>query len=101
MPLEIAPMLFLSTAHLKKETAELMDRIDAGSCHPAEHPLNHVCFDAVEYGYLIWANPDEESIQHYPEEIAAAVRLAKANGCRYIKYDCDVEAIKELMTYDW
>ena len=107
---EISPMLFLSTAHLRKETAEAMDLVrvsrqeEEGQRHhvlPEGHPLQLVSFDCIEYGYLVWVTDDEGLLKSMPEEIAAAIRFAKQHGCRYIKFDCDVERIDELPSWDW
>lgn len=98
--LNIASMLFLSTAHLRPETAKTMDA-DRGSYNIENHPLNGVLYDCIEFGYLVWSNADEVDVTTYPEEIAAAVRLAKQHGCHYIKYDCDVEPIDQLPKWEW
>ena len=97
----ITRMLTLSTAHIAKETAQMMDQMYDGKVIPGGHPVSYLCFDAVEYGYLVWANADDETIKRYPQEIAEAVRLAKANDCTYIRYDCDALTVEGLPTYDW
>jgi hypothetical protein len=68
---------------------------------PEGHPLEHVSFSCIEYGYLVWAEGDADTVELYPADIRAAVEWAQAHGCRYIIFDCDGPKDERLPTYDW
>jgi hypothetical protein len=105
--IEVQRTLVLSTAHLRKETAERMDaEANAGNAHPHEgHQIDDAHFDAIGYGYLVWVpSADEQSegsSSDGPGEILQAMILARQNDCRYIRYDSSGPQVEHLPTYEW
>lgn len=82
-------MLVLSTAHLRHETARILDGFtgERGWGSP------------IAYGYLVRASTDAG--QELPDEVRQSALLAKRLGCHYLRYDRDGETYPELTTFDW
>lgn len=92
---EILRVLALSTAHLKPETLALLNGLSNDVL-----PFNGA---AVPYGWFHYAHEDRPAwrgVGPMPEEIWAACELSVKLGCMYVKWDCDVEPIDDLPTYD-
>lgn len=90
--LEIAKMLTLSTAHIKKETAEFLNNPNS----------DLIVFAKGEYGWFIsgeWIQ--EELIPDIPEDLIKIVHLAQENECLWICLDRDGEEIEGLPVYKW
>lgn len=81
---EIKRLLILSTAHIAPAQRENMTSIA----------------DDIEYGWLMWAY-DERSSDDIGDELWAACEYARANGCDYIMFDRDADAIDDLPKFDW
>lgn len=83
-------VLILSTAHLRKETAEAHNAYrEEGFLWP------------VPYGYICWAWEPEDC----PTDLAEIIRHLRAN-CQivagdYIRFDCDEPPTPGLTTYSW
>ena len=76
--MEIGRHLVLSTVHVSMKTADMLD----GWFIPTR--------EAEE--------PDREQI---PDEVLAAMRLGREQGCDYLLFDCDASAIDALQTFPW
>lgn len=88
--LEISPVWVLSTAHLRRSTADALK----GGRHKG------VVYDEIEYGFLVWCRSEkQESIPF--DELRDLVIMADRMGVRWIKFDCDVDIIEALPHWNW
>lgn len=98
--MEITRMLTISTAHISKETADLL----AG-----EYPIDSVpvwemsigIYSKEEYGWYIYFSLAERIHPSMPEDLAACLRLAHQHQCEVLCLDCDGEIVEGLPVYDW
>ena len=93
--LKISKMLTLSTAHITKETADLLDAFDI--------PFDICIYDkgtALDHcgWFLVDWTLSEETI---PEDLRACFKLAERNGCEWLCLDCDGPVEDCLPTYEW
>jgi hypothetical protein len=95
--LEIGRHLVLSTVHVSMKTADMLDGW-AGH-EPSSRPL---AVASTHFGWFIPTReaeePDREQI---PDEVLAAMRLGREQGCDYLLFDCDASAIDALQTFPW
>ena len=87
--LEIDRMLTLSTAHVTKGTAALLD---AGKVDLASYK--------TEYGWFIHL-PDFLSEYDIPSDLKACAKFAKKHGCIWLHFDRDADTVDELSKYGW
>lgn len=99
--LDIQRTLVLSTAHMPQWMARAMDNYAVeGKCR--DDRMDLVAFDPVEYGYRVHVGEDPSVIDKQPPEIRPALRLALANNCTWVMFDCDGFTHSTLLpTYDW
>lgn len=98
--LEIARMLTISTAHISKETADLLaGDVDFGI---------DVCWGAClsvynkgDYGWLVFADAANTGHPGMPADLAACLRLAQENDCEWLCLDRDGDVVESLPVYDW
>lgn len=88
---EIERSLVLSTAHISEATAALLGD------HSEAEDFNVVVY-AVEYGWLVWA--DSADFAGAPE-LSALLKLAREQGCKWIRFDQDGEVVEGLPTFEW
>ena len=89
-------LFIISTAHLKRETAEAHNTYDEkGFLWP------------IPYGYICWMwDLDDFSLKkEFMEDIFDIVHYLrqnhKATSGDYIRFDCDAEILPDLKTYNW
>lgn len=84
-------VLDISTAHLKPETATLLDKA----------PLDQwpVAGGKTQYGYYIYAHDENDG--SIPPELWECCRFARKHGCEYLYFDRDADTYKELASFDW
>jgi hypothetical protein len=88
---EVRKLLCLSTAHVSKETADILD---------SSTPKNWPVFGfGGEYGWVIYAH-DEQDLE-IPPDLWALCEYARSFDCDYIMLDCDASVIESLPTYEW
>ena len=93
----ISKMLTISTAHISKKTADLLDF----------EGKNNVLQDIVvipkdEYGWFIYPYPDDEKkLAVLPNDLRACIHFARKNGCSVLCLDRDYDEVAELPTYEW
>lgn len=105
----IDKMLVLSTAHVTPGIAKALDRL----CQPdVMNILSEFAYRNLviypkgtpgterDYGWIIYIL-DDANIEEAPEVIRNCIKLAKAQGCRWLMFDRDEDPIDELPTYDW
>ena len=90
--MEICKMMIMSTGHISKNTAILLDKDRVGV----------VVYPKDNYGWFIvvtdWKDDETASI---PEDLKQCLSLAEKNGCDWLCLDCDGECYPELPIYDW
>jgi len=89
-PHEFNTALVLSTAHITKATADALEA-DADTVPWTMRGT---------YGFMVWAETDEERNGVHPDLDACLDRAAK-QGCQWLRLDCDAEARPDLPTYAW
>jgi len=90
--MEIDKALSLSTAHIQRETSDLMEQEEVEA-------LGCISWDNLRYGYIVYARTGD--IDEMPEGLAQCVAVARALGCRYIMFDNAVDADDDLKTWEW
>ena len=102
----ITNMLSLSTKHVSKSTADLLNeqclinasefqRTDSGV---AGRSVIHA--GATTYGWIVYCHDD--ALEDYPQDLAGLMVWArKEHKCSWINLDCDGEEFDDLESYDW
>lgn len=94
--MEISKMLTVSTAHISKETAELLEN----------ETKDLVVYKKENYGWFIhvlsldWEN-DLEDYLNIPYDLKNILCFTINNGCEWLCLDRDGEIINDLNVYDW
>lgn len=92
--LDIAKILTLSTAHIKPETATMLDN------EPNTDNLNLSVYNKAGYGWFIYVDyVIDNEFDHLPEDLKACIAFAKEQECEWLCLDVDGEEIEELNTY--
>ena len=97
--------LDISTGHLTKKDADLLDDASKGE---SENPVTAYKF---EYGHLVHV-PVDDRINLHPDYLAIAeyeyspqfiviLRRARELGCKYVQFDCDGIQYDDLETFEW
>lgn len=95
--LEIQSMLVLATSHVTDSTRRALERAPDEDGFAITSPFSVMKWP---YGWLVWVDVDAADDERFPEMLAI-MRLARDNGCQWIRFDCDVEPIAELPTHEW
>ena len=102
---EIKKFLVLSTGHLKKETANRLNRVileDArfvSGLSDERIENGPMVAGYAELGYFLYC--DEEAQHHdWPEDLVAVVQNTRKQGTDLL-LDCDGDHIEELESHDW
>lgn len=100
---EVVKMLVLSTGHLQKETAEVLELAHTTEEFGDPEWLTGLVSDKHEHGWQIWCGQSLEptALEDYPEEIKGAIKLARFLGCDWIRYDSDAEYTTHLPYWVW
>ena len=107
--LEITKMLTISTAHISKETAEILDDADASACFPI------AVYNKEGYGWWIYIPDHYKEIfvpgNYYsdidipdsdiPMDLHACIGLAIDNDCQWLCLDRDAAETEKLETFCW
>jgi hypothetical protein len=94
MKFEIHKTLILSTGHVTRETAKLLEGGNV-SGHMA---------DWSTYGWVIWAKADNHGgPQHHaiPDDLQHTLDFARALDCEYLRLDSDGPRIDFLPYWEW
>lgn len=95
--LEIRKLLVLSTSHVTKATADLLNSTDAATEWPG-------CGGPYgEYGWMFYCSEENngEGDRHIPDELFAVMQFARANGCDNVLLDRDSDPVDGLPTWEW
>lgn len=84
-------MLVLSTAHLRRATAEAMNAPGTAEW----------IFDEIQYGYLVKVTQERVPEMGIPDELWGCMEFAKSNGCSHIRFDCDGATYESLPKFNW
>ena len=92
--LDIAKILTLSTAHIKPETATMLDN------EPNTDNLGLSVYDKARYGWFIYIDSViDDTLNHLPEDLKACIAFAKKQKCEWLCLDADGEEIEKLTIY--
>lgn len=102
--IEIEKMLVLSTGHLSKKTADMLEAAREES--PA--------FNNIEWGpafvrdesWLFYVPPiaengEPDDPEGTPEDLARVFMCAREHGCMWVMLDCDGPQTEELPFHEW
>lgn len=93
--LEVEKMLVLSTAHIKKETSDILET--------AAVDLDVLCSLGVYLkeglGYYIYFNP--EFLDGIPDDLRDCIDFTIENGCTILCLERDGQIVDDLPEYDW
>ena len=90
-------MLALSTAHVTKDTADMMNKDSIDGV---------MLYNKGDYGWFVHI-PDsgldfnELENGECPADLYRCMKYARDNGFDWIMFDCDVEVISEMPEYEW
>ena len=95
--MEFGRYLVLSTVHVCSKTADLLDAWAA--IEPASRPL---AVASTHYGWFIPTREVEETDRAaVPDEVLAAMRLGREQGCDHLLFDCDAGVVDALPSFPW
>ena len=96
--MDICKMLTISTAHIKQETAAILDKSYSGPIPGWLYAIG--LYDKDEYGWFImdW---DYRSVNTFPADLLECIKVAEKHGCTWLCLDCDGEVLSSIPTYDW
>ena len=92
--MEISKMLTLSTAHIKRTTADWLDSIQN----------EIVVYPKDEYGWFIYLSTEmfeEINLMIVPYDLIVCIQFALDNDCLWLCLDRDGEIVDELDQYNW
>ncbi len=89
-------LLDLSTGHLTLSTRRALP---AGAHDGAGRQLHLPRTVPHEYGWFMWADTDPGNVETFPEDVAAAIRLAHRLQCEWIVFDQDAVPATDLPFY--
>lgn len=104
MEYEIHKILVVSTAHITElDNAEL--EVDANS----NALPDLIVYPYGTYGYTIWVPPKGSHttqswtniITRYSTSLRQLLAIAKHEGCKYLRVDCDGPIYNHLPTFEW
>ena len=90
---EIHKTLMISTAHVRG--------LDAQRLEDGEH--GGVAYTLDEYGFLLWVEKDGEGTSFPPlsDALRNCIKIAREQGCQYLRLDRDGPVYDGLETFDW
>lgn len=95
--MEFGRYLVLSTVHVCMKTADLLDAW--ATIEPASRPL---AVASTHYGWFIPTREVEEpDLAAIPDEVLAAMRLGRQQGCDHLLFDCDACVVDALSSFPW
>ena len=101
--MEIAKMLTISTAHIRKETAEFIDKVceDNNLSNLGVYNKTAKYIGSIEhYGWFIYCNVDLPDL-NVPKDLLKVMCFARDNNCDWLCLDRDGEIIDGLDEYEW
>lgn len=90
--MDITRCLTISTAHIKKSTADMVD---------AEEIFDMVVYKKDEFGWWIVTAPNILRDPDVPSDLKACIKLALKYDCEWLCLDRDGDYVASLPSYDW
>lgn len=94
--METGRYIVLSTAHVRVETARLLDKW--AKLPASDQPL---AIASTQYGWFVPTRDIVDKVAGLPAEILAALAFGRAHDCAYILFDCDGPEEELLPIYPW
>lgn len=97
---EIYQTLVLSTSHVRKATAERLDAIctDGTQQQALSTDIDgYICKWSI-YGWVFYCHDHGEET---PSDLVACAAYARAQGCDFIRFDCDGPVMSQLPSWEW
>lgn len=93
-------VLELCTSHVTKDVGVALDeRFRHGAIDMDSWTYHIVGSPWSEYGWWIWTEVEDDV--GIPPCLRHCLRFAADLGHRWVQFDCDVEPIAELPTWEW
>ena len=89
--MEIHKMMVMSTGHISKETATLLDLDKAGI----------VVYKKGEYGWFLVVTDWQDAEEPIPIDLEKCLAYAELHGCAWLCLDCDGPMLPDLPQYTW
>ena len=89
--------LVLSTSHVTEATAKRFNG-QSLAASPASDDIDGYMCDWSSYGWVFYCHDNDDTT---PPELMACAAFARAQGCRYIQFDCDADPLAELPSWEW
>lgn len=98
MAAHVTHMLTLSTAHIDRPTADMLDEEGEANRFPAlsVYPKSA----GEDYGWFIYIGPGWRDAET-PEDLKACLAACDAAGCGMLCLDADGPVVPDLSVYDW
>jgi len=99
---EIQKYLIVSTSHISKMDSEGVDW-EWSNDNIDEHHIRKLIVYKFEYGWVVWIDPKLAlpDYKGYSQAFKHLIKLAKKNGCQYLKIDRDGPEYEDLSLFDW
>lgn len=94
----VTRMLTLSTAHIDKTTADMLDKEGETNRFPALSVYPKTTGE--NYGWFIYVSPNQND-GGMPEDLKACLAACDAAGCGMLCLDADGPVVPDLPVYDW
>lgn len=94
---EIFKTLVLSTSHVTEATAKRLNAQGLAASPAADAIDGYLC-DWSIYGWLYYCHDLDEAT---PAELLACADFARAQGCDFIRFDCDGPVLDALDSWEW
>lgn len=85
-------MLDISTAHVSRETATMLDGAPA---------IMITAYQKNGYGWFVWVPPADFERTHTPDDLSKVFAYAREQKCDWVMFDRDAEIIDDLPSFDW
>ena len=99
----ISKMLTVSTAHIRKETAEFIENVcidNTLSKLIVYDKTAHYNDCSEEYGWFIYCNVNLPDLK-VPTDLLKLIKFTKSSGCDWLCLDRDAEIVDGLDFYEW
>ena len=90
--MEISKMITVSTGHISKETAELLEN---------DNIYGLIVYQKDEYGWFIFLSEEDDYYVSIPDELLKLIKFAKDLGCSWLCLDRDGDVLEYLEVFDW
>ena len=97
---EVYTVIVISTGHVTKETAELLN-VEAANCLEPDKlsTFMPMTLPWSTYGWLVYAEA-EPAAHETPADLQACMSYAMERGHSYLRFDCDGDQVDGLPFFD-